>query len=56
MASSLLPTKMFLPDVSTAAGGNIECPLTYEFDVDGYVSKMSWSEDSDAHTIEFIYR
>ena len=55
-ASSLLPTKMFLPDVSTAAGGNIECPLTYEFDSDGYVTEMSWSEGSDAHSIEFIYR
>lgn len=37
-------------------GGEVVCPLTYEFDSDGYVSKMSWSEDSDAHSIEFIYR
>ena len=53
-SSIQLPSAVMQPDPS--GSGNIECPLTYEFDADGYVSKMSWSEGSDAHSIEFIYR
>lgn len=39
-ASAHLPTALLLP--SPTGVGTIERPLTYEFDEDGYVTKMSW--------------
>lgn len=54
-SSSLLPSTMYLPDVSSADGGEIECLLTYEFDEDGYVTKMSWSVGKDKYWIEYQY-
>ena len=37
-------------------GGEVKCDLSYEHDSKGYVSKMSWEESGDQHSIEFIYR
>ena len=54
-SSSLLPSAMYLPDVSSAAGGEIECHLTYEFDEDAYVTKMSWAVGNDKYWIEYQY-
>ena len=56
-ASVQLPTMMYLPDTNNPDGaGKIACQPTYEFDAEGYVSKMSWTEGSEQHSIEFIYR
>ena len=54
-SSSLLPSAMYLPDVSSVAGSEIECHLTYEFDEDGYVTKMSWAAGKDKHWVEYQY-
>jgi hypothetical protein len=29
--------------------------LSYEFDTDGYVSKMSWVEDNKNYAVEYRY-
>lgn len=39
-ASAHLPTTLLEP--SPTGAGTVERPLTYEFDEDGYVTKMSW--------------
>lgn len=39
-ASAQLPTALLLP--SPTGVGTVEHPLAYEFDEDGYVTKMSW--------------
>lgn len=54
--SAQLPTMMYLPDTSNPDGtGEIACQLTYDFDSDGYVSKMSWNQGGSAYWIEFVY-
>lgn len=39
-SSAQLPSSLLLP--SPTGAGTVERPLTYEFDEDGYVTKMSW--------------
>lgn len=52
-ASVLLPTMMRLPDPQGI--GTVDCTLKYEFDADGYVTKMSWSEGISSCRVEYIY-
>lgn len=53
-SSTQLPTKMYQPNLATGSG-EIECPLTYEFDSDGFVSRMSWTAEGSKCWIEFEY-
>ena len=48
-ASAQLPTSMLVP--SPAGTGTDTYPITYEFDEDGYVVKMSW----DAEWVEYVF-
>lgn len=52
-SSSCLPTSV---SWDSQFGGEVKCDLSYEHDASGYVSKMSWTEGSEQHSIEFIYR
>lgn len=52
-ASDRLPSKILKP--SPSGFGVLSCSLEYEFDDDGYVVSMNWSEGSERHRIEFIY-
>ena len=48
-ASAQLPTSMLVP--SPTGTGTDTYPITYEFDEDGYVVKMSW----DAEWVEYVF-
>ena len=51
-----LPSSVYLLDPSDYTGAAmLEYPLAYEFDADGYVSKMSWMREDGAHWIEYQY-
>ena len=51
-SSCQLPTAVKMPDPSDPSGiKTVTEPLEYEFDEDGYVSKMSWGKEH----IDFVY-
>lgn len=52
-ASHLLPARMASP--SPQGTGTIICPLSYEFDADGYVTAMYWEEGKDFYRVEYVY-
>ena len=52
-----LPSSVYLPDPDDYTGSMmIEHPFAYEFDEDGYVTKMSWTREGSSHWIEYIYQ
>ena len=51
-----LPSSIYLPDPADYTGATmLEHQFTYEFDADGYVSKMSWIREDGVHWIEYLY-
>ncbi len=51
-----LPSAVYLPDPDDVTGQTeIAHPFSYEFDSDGYISKMSWTVEGGDHWIELIY-
>lgn len=52
-SSRLLPLTMLKP--SPTGDGKIACTLKYDFDGDGYVVSMSWSEGTSPYRVEFEY-
>lgn len=52
-ASSQLPARIVKP--SPDGNGTVTLALSYEFDTDGYVSKMSWVEDNKNYAVEYRY-
>ena len=51
--SDQLPARMVKPDPS--GSGNVVCKLSYEFDEDGYMTKMSWRDTGDNYCVEYLY-
>ena len=52
-ASAQLPARIVKP--SPDGNGTVTLALSYEFDTDGYVSKMSWVEDNKNYAVEYRY-
>lgn len=51
--SEQLPVRMLSPDPS--GNGTVTCPLSYEFDADGYVTAMTWDDGKDDYRVEYLY-
>ena len=51
--SAQLPARIVKP--SPDGNGTVTLALSYEFDTDGYVSKMSWVEDNKNYAVEYRY-
>lgn len=52
--STRLPVSMSVPSYD---GSGVDVyTLSYEFDDDGYVTRMSWKEGSASYSIEFVYQ
>lgn len=51
--SPALPTAMKKPN--PAGSGYVTLNLSYEFDEDGYVTEMSWSDSGSSERVEFDY-
>lgn len=52
-ASRQLPAALVTP--SQTGTGEVERAITYEFDDDGYVTRMSWAEGTSAYWVEYLY-
>lgn len=52
-ASAQLPTMMMKP--SPTGTGTTDCALSYDFDEDSYVTRMSWTEGTSSCRVEFTY-
>ena len=52
-ATDQLPARMVKPDPS--GNGSVVCKLSYEFDEDGYMTKMSWRDGGDNYHVEYRY-
>ena len=52
-ASAQLPARIVKP--SPTGTGTVTLSISYELDVDGYVSKMSWTEEGEKYSVEYRY-
>jgi YD repeat-containing protein len=52
-ASAQLPARIVKP--SPTGTGTVTLTLSYEFDDDGYVSKMSWTDEGENYAVEYRY-
>ena len=52
-ASALLPTVMQKP--SATGSGTVDIGFSYEFDEDGYVSKIQWNDGGSQYKLLFVY-
>lgn len=51
--SAQLPARIVKP--SPDGNGTVTLALSYEFDTDGYVSKMSWVDENENYAVEYRY-
>ena len=52
--STRLPVSMSVPSYD-GSGADVHT-LSYEFDDDGYVTRMSWQEGLSSYSVEFVYQ
>ena len=52
-ASAQLPARIVKP--APDGNGAVTLTLSYEFDADGYVSKMSWTDEGENYAVEYMY-
>jgi hypothetical protein len=52
-ASAQLPARIVKP--SPDGIGTVTLNLSYEFDADGYVTKMSWIDTNENYAVEYRY-
>lgn len=52
-SSAQLPARIVKP--SPDGNGTVTLMLSYEFDADGYVSKMSWTDEGENYAVEYMY-
>ena len=52
-ASAQLPARIVKP--TPDGTGTVTLALSYEFDVDGYVTKMSWIDENENYAVEYRY-
>ena len=52
-ASAQLPARIVKP--SADGTGIVTLNLSYEFDADGYVSKMTWADEGENYAVEYRY-
>ena len=52
-ASAQLPARIVKP--TPDGTGTVSLTLSYEFDADGYVSKMSWTDEGENYAVEYRY-